>query len=334
MESTVERALGASMQDGRLWLCLVAGTDRAFGGHDGYDDDPSSRYVSDHTIANTRNLREGDVIVIWDKKRALGVSVIDRIDLYPTVKTKYHCPACGSTSIKARRNRAPRYRCQERDCRTEFAVPNVSHHEVTTYATYHEPGWVASERNVEARELRELCESPGSQHSIRELNRDRTMRRLGGLIERATRLTRTDLGWGQIPGGHSARTVRVRIGQAAFRTRLIDRYADSCAITGAAPLEALEAAHLYSYAKVGEHHDHGGLLLRRDVHRLFDSGLILVDPSHLTLVLDPRVEVYPAYRALNGSKLRAAIGEEQRAWLSSHWLQFDGARLGPRPVRS
>jgi N-acyl homoserine lactone hydrolase len=45
----------------------------------------------------------------------------------------------------------------------------------------------------------------------------------------------------------------------------------------------LEAAHLYSYAASGVHHLDGGLLMRRDVHRLFDLGHHAVRPNSLTL---------------------------------------------------
>ena len=54
-------------------------------------------------------------------------------------------------------------------------------------------------------------------------------------------------------GGHQMRMTRVRLGQAAFRARILARYGYVCAISGAAPPEVLDAAHLYSYADVGTH---------------------------------------------------------------------------------
>ena len=48
---------------------------------------------------------------------------------------------------------------------------------------------------------------------------------------------------------------------------------------GPAPAEVLEACHLYSYAEIGRHDIEGGLLLRRDLHRLFDQGLLAVTPD-------------------------------------------------------
>lgn len=217
-ESAADQLMRLAHPPGRIWLCLVAGEDRAFGGHDGYDDDPSSRYVSDHTIPNTRRMRAGDVIVVWDKRRALGVSVIDRIDEYPTIKTRYHCRACNSTSIKARRHRQPLYRCQQRGCGAEFDLPLVSRNEVQAYSTYHEPAWRSIEEPISARELRALCESPESQHSIRELNASRVMLRMGALIDRSARLSRTDFGWGSNPGGHKHSAVRVTVGQGTSGT--------------------------------------------------------------------------------------------------------------------
>lgn len=75
--------------------------------------------------------------------------------------------------------------------------------------------------------------------------------------------------------------MRVRVGQAEFRLRLLARYGNVCAFSGPSPTAALEAAHLYSYAAEGRHHDDGGFLLRRDLHRLFDLGLLAVEPAHI-----------------------------------------------------
>ena len=80
--------------------------------------------------------------------------------------------------------------------------------------------------------------------------------------------------------GHRQTLTRVRIGQAAFRKQLLDQFGEVCALTGPCPAEVLEAGHLYSYSKLGRHHKHGGLLLRRDVHALFDRGRLAVDPRH------------------------------------------------------
>ncbi|WP_051811975.1 HNH endonuclease [Kitasatospora sp. MBT63] len=114
-------------------------------------------------------------------------------------------------------------------------------------------------------------------------------------------------------------TVRARLGQRAFRQRLLDTHGDDCAFTGPTPRAALDAAHLYSYAINGEHHDDGGLLLRRDLHRLFDLGLLAVNPEELTIDVSDQLAAYPLYADLHGKLLTVALSPGHRTWLESHW---------------
>jgi putative restriction endonuclease len=79
-------------------------------------------------------------------------------------------------------------------------------------------------------------------------------------------------------------TIRPRLGQGAFRVEVTDAYARRCAITGEKTLPALEAGHIRPYSKNGPHEIRNGLLLRSDLHNLFDLG-------YLTVTLDYRVEV-------------------------------------------
>ncbi|MGZ3752209.1 MAG: HNH endonuclease [Mucilaginibacter sp.] len=77
---------------------------------------------------------------------------------------------------------------------------------------------------------------------------------------------------------------KVRIGQGAFRVLVTDSYQRKCSITGEKTLPVLESAHIQSYAKNGPHTISNGILLRSDIHKLFDSG-------YLTITTDLRVEV-------------------------------------------
>lgn len=78
--------------------------------------------------------------------------------------------------------------------------------------------------------------------------------------------------------------VRPRLGQGAFRIEVTDVYSRQCAITGEKTLPALAASHIRPYAKSGPHETRNGLLLRSDLHNLFDLG-------YLTVTLDYRVKV-------------------------------------------
>jgi len=71
-----------------------------------------------------------------------------------------------------------------------------------------------------------------------------------------------------------------RLGQGAFRIVVTDAYQRRCSITGERTLPALEAAHIKPYKESGPHDVQNGLLLRSDIHRLFDSGYVTVTTDH------------------------------------------------------
>lgn len=67
-----------------------------------------------------------------------------------------------------------------------------------------------------------------------------------------------------------------RLGQGAFRFAVTDGYGRRCAISGERTLPILDAAHVRPYAEGGGHEVSNGLLLRTDIHRLFDLGYVTV----------------------------------------------------------
>ena len=73
--------------------------------------------------------------------------------------------------------------------------------------------------------------------------------------------------------------VAPRLGQGTFRVAVTDAYQRACAITGEHSLPALEAAHIRPYSREGRHAVSNGLLLRSDIHRLFDKGYVTVTPD-------------------------------------------------------
>lgn len=69
-----------------------------------------------------------------------------------------------------------------------------------------------------------------------------------------------------------------RPGQAAFRAKLLDLYG-GCALTGCKTLMALEAAHVRTVAGRGSDAVDNGILLRADLHKLFDANLLAINPG-------------------------------------------------------
>ena len=102
-------------------------------------------------------------------------------------------------------------------------------------------------------------------------------------------------------------TIRPRLGQGSFRILVTDAYERRCAFTGERVLPALEAAHVWAYAEGGPHEVENGLLLRRDLHALFDDNYLTVTPE-LKIAVSPKIEAEfhngRDYYALHGRSIR------------------------------
>lgn len=81
--------------------------------------------------------------------------------------------------------------------------------------------------------------------------------------------------------------ITARRGQIAFRHALIERYGGRCVISGCTVQPVLEAAHIAPYRGEKDNHPSNGLLLRCDLHTLFDLGLLGIDPSDCTVHIAP-----------------------------------------------
>ena len=109
--------------------------------------------------------------------------------------------------------------------------------------------------------------------------------------------------------------VAPRLGQGAFRLKVTDIYARKCAVTGERTLPALEAAHIRPYSDGGRHDASNGLLLRRDVHSLFDAGYVTVNPSLRLEVSRSIREQFSNgrhYYQMHGSKIYVPLRPEDR----------------------
>ncbi len=99
----------------------------------------------------------------------------------------------------------------------------------------------------------------------------------------------------------------VRLGQGTFRTKIIDAYERRCVVTNERTLPVLEAAHIKPYSQLGPHAPDNGLLLRSDLHTLFDQGYVSVSPDLRLLVSNTIREQFENgrdYYALAGREIR------------------------------
>ena len=107
-----------------------------------------------------------------------------------------------------------------------------------------------------------------------------------------------------------AQIVRRR-GQRDFRENLLAAYDRRCAVTNCDVVDALEAAHIVPYKGPATNDVSNGLLLRADIHTLFDLGLIAVEPEEMTVVISSKLGGN-AYGDLSGRRLRMPRDSSKR----------------------
>jgi putative restriction endonuclease len=98
-----------------------------------------------------------------------------------------------------------------------------------------------------------------------------------------------------------------RLGQGAFRVAVTEAYGRQCAVTKGKVLPALDAAHIKPFSEGGEHVKSNGILLRKDIHSVFDAGYVTIQDD-LTFSVSKKVkEVFnngEEYLRLHGSIVR------------------------------
>ncbi|MBD8644186.1 HNH endonuclease [Stenotrophomonas sp. CFBP 13724] len=99
-----------------------------------------------------------------------------------------------------------------------------------------------------------------------------------------------------------------RQGQREFRRALLQAYRNKCAITDCGVVDVLEAAHIYRYMGRETNIASNGLLLRADVHTLFDLRLISIDSSAMRVCVAPTL-AGSEYWALSGKPFAGPSAE-------------------------
>lgn len=118
------------------------------------------------------------------------------------------------------------------------------------------------------------------------------------------------------------REVLARRGQPKFRNDLLNVYAMCCCITRCSVVELLEAAHIDQHSEGGDYSVTNGLLLRADIHTLFDLHLLSID-DHLLVRLSECL-VGSEYETLQGKKMAApdSAAAPNKAALQRHYEAF------------
>lgn len=321
------------MRTARAWSFLAIEGKRQYGGNTGYDDDPSAIYRYDSDVANHRNVKSADVAIVRSSLAVLGIATIETVVEGTGQKARQRCPVCGSVSIKARTNQLPRWRCTSGHL---FDDPVEELAEVATFEAHYAGTFqVCPEITLAA--LASAVMRPSDQMSIKELDLARLEQVLFGNPASAVIIRNYTRSLNVISTEHPAgsdnksiieerrrvlREIALRRGQARFRRRLIGRYGAACQISGCAFTGLIEAAHVSPYALSSDNSADNGLLLRSDLHTLFDLGLLGIIPQTLEVLVHPAAKL-SGYDLFDGKLLHVNFtsGPSLSA-LEERWLFF------------
>jgi hypothetical protein len=117
------------------------------------------------------------------------------------------------------------------------------------------------------------------------------------------------------------RKIIARRGQQAFRDALRERYGDGCMITGCRLMDVVEAAHIKPYQVDADNLPDNGLLLRADLHTLFDLDLIGIEPGTLIVRVHPDARA-AGYGEFDGVRLKCPSSEPSGEKLEPRWKAF------------
>lgn len=311
----------------------VSDGDRSYQSHTGYDDILKSRYVYDSNVANSKQVKSNDLIVLVNKKRILGFAKISRIESYKSTKEIGRCPVCGNTTYEARKTKTPEYRCNKGH---EFDQPKKKIVNISKYEACYEGSFIEPKTIIPVSVLKE--------HFNRRYNRNMSMQSIDpdffknvqkglfrSLSESTTYLSAEDADSNEVNQASETyspttkderekvlRQIKIRRGQQKFRKQLIDRYNSKCCITGCSILHILEAAHINPYKGPKNNHASNGLLLRADIHTLFDLDMLGIHPQRLTIHLNNKVKK-DKYEELEGATLK---GKPSKEALKIKWNLF------------
>jgi hypothetical protein len=129
-----------------------------------------------------------------------------------------------------------------------------------------------------------------------------------------------------VPTGEDSRVavlrqIKARRGQQAFRDALRSRYGDRCMISGCPLMDIVEAAHIKPHRSEQDNHPANGLLLRADLHTLFDLKFIGIEPDTLTVHVHPDARA-SGYEQFHGGRLLCGESQPSPDALALQWKRF------------
>ena len=331
------------MSTGSKAWSLIAIPDRLqYGGNLGYDDDPASTYRYDSAVPNSRWVSPGDLVLLRDREKMLGVGLVERIASRSGSKKRFRCPVCNVTNIKERHRLSPRWRCRRGHTFAEAREEEII---VTLYEAHYGSTYLPADGRISSSEIRTVAVRPSDQPSIQELDLGKLERLLVKSLPEAAELLSTfvqsvsvgadDAADTEKPNAENTytpsfsdnrtrtlRAIRERRGQASFRRKLIRRYGRKCMVSRCDLLDVVEAAHIWPYRGPDDNHPDNGLLLRADLHTLFDLDLLGIHPDTLRVSIAKKAKCCN-YVIFDGKSLDVGTsGTPSKVALAKRWTIY------------
>ncbi len=290
-----------------LWVLKTVDKTKQASQIESYGDSLGEFYNYDSNVANCKRIMEGDFAILIDKEKILGFAHIEKISESIGEKTIKRCPFCPSTTIDKRSRLSPTYRCNKGHV---FEMPVEAKGSVTKYKAQFDKFLNIGSYSSGLMQLRPYYVNGYNQNmsmQLLDIGVFKLFPHIQSQITNDKYILSADQSYVDGDQGLfinsdedtreiSLRAIRLRRGQQEFRKKMLSRYNNACVITGCKITDILEAAHIRPHRGNNDNHPSNGLLLRADLHTLFDLYLVAIEPELLLIHFHSRViEDYKEY---------------------------------------
>ena len=297
-----------------------------------------STYTYETNDRSKKQIAANDLLFLRDQKRLLAVAHVESVSTEKRERVVPTCPVCGVTKVEMRKKRDIPYRCfnghqfaEQAEVRQMTIVHTAFFaHECVKITAPIEPSELRPFETTNSKHIKlKLADITGlcgyvarRDHNIAPILRSWLRSRTLELGERdadtieASPLSVMD------EQDRPFQAIRARRGVASFREKLINRYGARCMISGCNVLGFLEACHVSKYQGTEDNHPANGILLRSDLHTLFDLDLIGINPADMSVTIHADL-LNTEYQKFAGTRILPATdkGIDMRA-VRSRWEQF------------
>jgi len=289
----------------RAWsFKTIEQSDLRYFGNNGYEDDSSQHYRYDNLVANHKNVKNGDLVIITNREKVIGVSIVKKITSEPGIKLRNKCPhpGCNAKKLTPRKTLKPTWRCNNDH---KFEEPLIVNEKIQQFTANYADNFIEIS-NISMAQLKENTPRYNVQSSIQEVDLEWIQKILYKKHEIDSVLAKNDADDNYERNSQDERilvkrAIKQRRGQKKFRNQLILSN-PLCAVTGCEVVDILEAAHIDAYRNDSHNHIENGILLRSDIHTLYDLNLLAIHPLSLKVYFNSNIQD-KYYQNYNGSEL-------------------------------